>query len=144
MKLFRSKAASVHGAFAQSITPREPTPLEQLGGPDVIARVVNHFYPLVLQDPYLFGYFAHIDMEHLRDKLTRTLVELLGGDKTYRWDLVTAHQGRGITNAAYSKVAGYLYETLLDFNVPPALIKVIMAKVIDVADMIIERPSVTT
>ena len=91
---------------------------EKLGGSPAIEAVVRDFYKRVLGDPDLQGFFAKTDM----DKQTRSqiafLTMALGGPNNYDGrPMKEAHDGMGITDMHFDKVAGHLVAALKDAGV---------------------------
>ncbi len=96
----------------------ETTLFEKLGGSAAIEAVVMAFYKRVLGDPDLQGFFAKTDM----DKQTRSqiafLTMALGGPNEYNGrPMKAAHDGMGITEMHFDKVAGHLVDTLKSVGV---------------------------
>ena len=96
---------------------------DQLGQENGIRTAVDDFYQRVLADPELTGYFDGVDMARLRSHQALLLIQVTGGPARYEGrDLATAHQGLGITSAAYERVVGHLAATLSGMGVAPEVI----------------------
>ena len=104
------------------------TLLDTLGGPPAVAAAVDEFMTRVLADPQLSPYFAGTDVRRLKGHQRRFLRAALSGSGGYTGrDLRTAHAGRGITEAAFDRVAGHLADTLEHLAVPAGVIAQVMA-----------------
>ncbi len=104
------------------------TLLDTIGGPPAVAAAVDEFMARVLADPQLSPYFANTDVRRLKGHQRRFLRAALSGSGGYTGlDLRTAHAGRGITEAAFDRVAGHLAATLDHLGVPPGVTAQVMA-----------------
>ncbi len=98
-----------------------------------LRRLVNSFYPRVLADPLLMGYFKHLDdreLQWLRWHMLTLLVTVTGGPTRYEGrDLHEAHADLHITGEAFDRVAWHLQQALRDLEVDPRDQQAILAEV---------------
>ena len=86
---------------------------EDIGGEDAIAAVVEDFYDRVLADDSLAPHFEDTSMDELRDHQQQFLGMVTGGPVEYSGaDMRAAHEGMGITEEAFGRVATHLAEAL--------------------------------
>jgi hemoglobin len=111
---------------------------EIIGGEAALEPVVDDFYDRVLADPGLCGFFAGTSMTKLRGRQVEFLAAALGGPRPYTGaSLRDAHRGRGIGQAHFDLVAGYLVAALQAAGVPPGVIDQIVAVIAPLADQIV-------
>lgn len=107
------------------------TLFEQLGGTEALSAAVDIFYDKVLADPLVAPFFNTTDMSKQRPKLKAFLAMAFGAPVKYTGrSLADAHAGmvkQGLSHEHFNAVAGHLRETLLELNVPDALIREVMA-----------------
>jgi hemoglobin len=122
-------------AHARRQTERRPASalfkrIHYAGG---LRRLVNSFYPRVLADPLLMGYFKHMDdrdLQWLRWHMLTLLVWVTGGPTRYEGrDLYEAHADLHITGEAFDRVAWHLQQALQDLEVHPRDQQAILAEV---------------
>jgi hemoglobin len=98
-----------------------------------LRRLVDSFYPRVLADPLLMGYFKHLDdreLQWLRWHMLTLLVTVTGGPTRYEGrDLHEAHADLHITGEAFDRVAWHLQRALQDLEVHPGDQQAILAQV---------------
>jgi hemoglobin len=98
-----------------------------------LRRLVNSFYPRVLADPLLMGYFKHMDdreLQWLRWHMLTLLITVTGGPTRYEGrDLHEAHADLHITGEAFDRVAWHLQQALRDLEVDPRDQQAILAEV---------------
>jgi hemoglobin len=122
-------AAGVMAVFAVSgvraSDNEKPASLYQrLGGMPAIQAVVDDFVARILADERVNRWFGHAasDPENARAykaKLADFICQGTGGPCKYAGaDMITAHQGRGVTDEAFSAVVSDLVATLEKFKVP--------------------------
>ncbi|HEV3398145.1 MAG TPA: group 1 truncated hemoglobin [Actinomycetes bacterium] len=127
------RAATAAHARRQT-APRPATELYQriryAGG---LRRLVDSFYPRVLADPLLMGYFKHLndrELQWLRWHMLTLLVTVTGGPTRYEGrDLHEAHADLHITGEAFDRVAWHLQQALQDLEVHPSDQQAILAQV---------------
>jgi hemoglobin len=106
-------------AFAQP-----GTLFQRLGGMPAVQAVVDDFVNRILADERVNRWFAHAaaDPENARAykaKLTDFICQAAGGPCKYAGaDMLAAHKGRGVTDAAFEAVVADLVATLDKFKVP--------------------------
>lgn len=99
----------------------EPSLYERLGGEAAVEAAVVRFYDKVMADPSLAVYFEHMDLGAQINKQIAFMTMAFGGPNTYSGrDLRTAHAKlvkRGLGDAHFDAIAGYLAETLDELGV---------------------------
>ncbi|HEX2158983.1 MAG TPA: group 1 truncated hemoglobin [Actinomycetes bacterium] len=129
---FLQAATAAHAR--RQTAPRPATELYQriryAGG---LRRLVDSFYPRVLADPLLMGYFKHLndrELQWLRWHMLTLLVTVTGGPTRYEGrDLHEAHADLHITGEAFDRVAWHLQQALQDLEVHPSDQQAILAQV---------------
>lgn len=90
----------------------------RIGGREVVEAVVSDFYERVFSDPLLEPYFENVDREALYAHQVQFISAVSGGPVSYDGDdMQRAHEGMGITEAAFDRVATYLAEALRENGV---------------------------
>lgn len=113
---------------------------ETIGGEDALVAVVDDFYDRVVADPQLAPFFAGLNMKALKGKQVEFFAEALGGPHVYQGQpMRQAHQGRGITQADFDKVAYHLTSSLAAAGVPDDLVSQIIGAIAPLADDIVSR-----
>lgn len=91
---------------------------DRLGGKEAITAVVDDFVARVAADKRINGYFAGADIPRLKTQLVNQICQASGGPCQYTGrDMKSAHQGMGVTNAAFDALVGDLVATLDKFKV---------------------------
>jgi len=102
----------------------EKTLYARLGGYDAIAAVVDNLLPRLMSDPLLARFWAvRADDSVRREKqlLVDFLSQSAGGPLFYTGrDMLTSHQGLGITENDWKAFIGHLNATLDEFQVSSA------------------------
>lgn len=95
---------------------------ERLGGEAAVEAAVVLFYDKVMTDPTLAPFFDGLDLGAQIKKQIAFMSMAFGGTTTYTGrDLRTAHAPlvkRGLGEAHFDAIAGYLAETLDELGVP--------------------------
>ncbi|HTS27836.1 MAG TPA: group 1 truncated hemoglobin [Bryobacteraceae bacterium] len=97
---------------------------QRLGGRPAIEAVVDDLVSRILADDRVNTYFAHAGSSReaadaYKSKLADFICQATGGPCKYMGaDITAAHQGRGITNAAFDAVVSDLVATLDKLQVP--------------------------
>ena len=113
---------------------------ETIGGEDALVAVVDDFYDRVVADPQLAPFFAGVAMKPLKGKQVEFFAQALGGPRVYQGQSMSqAHQGRGITQADFDKVAYHLTSSLVAAGVPGDLVAQIIGAVAPLANDIVSR-----
>lgn len=98
-----------------------PSLYDRLGGKPAIVAVVDEFVGNVAKDNRINGRFATTNIPRLKGHLVDQVCSATGGPCTYSGrDMITTHQGMGITNAEFSALVDDLVAALNTFNVPNA------------------------
>ena len=111
-------------AHAQTPAGTRTTLYDRLGGMTAIRAVVDDLATRILADQRINKWFAHAaadpaNLEAYKSKLADFLCQGTGGPCKYTGaDLVTAHQGRGVTDDAFQAVVEDLVATLNKLKVP--------------------------
>ena len=88
---------------------------EALGAHPGIRRAVDQFYERIAADPSLARYFAGVDLDRLRAHQVELLAAAAGGPGRYTGrEMLQAHRGLHITDAAFDRVLGHLNAALVD------------------------------
>jgi hemoglobin len=107
---------------------------DTIGGEEALTAVVGDFYGRVLADPELAGFFAGTDMSRLTAKQVQFLAGVLGGPDFYTGpSMRDVHQGRGIGQKHFDRVAGHLVAALGAADVPAPVIEQIASLVVPLA-----------
>ncbi|WP_336135582.1 group I truncated hemoglobin [Natronomonas amylolytica] len=108
---------------AQSIYAR-------IGGQEAVEAVVSDFYDRVFDDPLLEPYFEDTDREALYAHQVQFISSVAGGPVSYDGaDMQQAHEGMGITEEAFGRVATYLEDALRENDVPEDDVDAILKEV---------------
>ena len=113
---------------------------EAIGGEPALVAVVDDFYGRVLSDAQLAAFFAGANMPKLKGRQVEFFAAALGGPNHYQGaSMRQAHEGRGISQADFDRVAFHLTGSLADAGVPRELITEIATAVLPLADDIVSR-----
>lgn len=111
---------------------------DDIGGSEAVEAVVAEFYDRVLSDPLLKPYFEDSDMEGLFAHQVQFISAVAGGPVEYTGaDMQSAHEGMGITEEAYSHVAGHLADALRIHGVAEPHVEEIIGEVAALEDDIV-------
>jgi hemoglobin len=98
---------------------------EQLGGEEMVSRMVAIFYRKVLADPLLKPFFEKMDMARMESMQRSFMSVAFGGPNTYTGrDMRRAHARmvqQGLSDAHFEAVLGHLNDTLAELNVSKPL-----------------------
>jgi hemoglobin len=115
------------------------TIFEAIGGQPAVAAAVHEFYGRVLADPDLAGYFTDVSLARLRAHQGAFIAQALGGPAAYGGrSMRNAHQGHGVTDAAFDRVAGHLAATLSDLGVDQTTVALIIERIAPLRPEIVE------
>lgn len=90
----------------------------RIGGREAVESVVADFYERVFSDSRLEPYFEGIDRDALYAHQVQFISAVAGGPVSYDGaDMQAAHEGMGITEEAFGRVATYLAEALRENGV---------------------------
>lgn len=99
----------------------------------------EYLYDRIEADVGLAHFFENVDMDGLREHMADLLCMLTGGPDLYRGrDLKAAHQGLGIDEDAFGRVANHLALALADAGIEPADINLILAAVSAQKDAVLD------
>ncbi len=92
---------------------------QDLGGRDKISAFTGDLADRIKKDPRIAHFFDETDMDRLRSRLTDMFCHLSGEKRRYRGaNMYRAHEGLGITDAAFDAVVEDLEEAMDDYQVP--------------------------
>lgn len=110
----------------------------EIGGRDAVESVVDDFYDRVLDDPLLEPYFEGTEMNALFSHQVQFVSAVAGGPVEYDGaDMQTAHDGMGITEEAFGKVARHLDAALRANGVGDAAAETIIDEVAALEDDVV-------
>src|SRR4051794_8402870 len=113
--------------------------LDELGGQHRLAAAVDELYRRILVDPAVAPYFDAADVDRVRRHMVDFLVAVTGGADVYSGrDLMVAHAGLAITDAAFDATVSHLLDVLEESAVRPALLDSVLDRIAPL------RPLVTT
>ncbi len=116
------------------------TMFERYGGFAKISQLVSSFYDRVLDSPLPSPYFAKTDMRRQIDHQTKFIATVMGGPTSYTDDaLERVHAKLEITDPAFDEVAMLLKETLEDFGVEDADVRVLCEEFVSRRRYIVDR-----
>jgi hemoglobin len=94
---------------------------EQLGGEEMVSKMVTRFYQKVLADPRLRPFFENMDMARMESMQRAFLTTAFGGPNAYSGrDIRRGHARlvqRGLSDVHFDAVLGHLDESLAELNV---------------------------
>ncbi|WP_435075222.1 group I truncated hemoglobin [Halorubrum sp. HHNYT27] len=103
---------------------------ESIGGREAVEAVVSDFYDRVFDDSVLEPYFEDVDREALYAHQVQFISAVAGGPVSYEGsDMRAAHEGMGVTEEAFGRVATYLREALRENGVGEESVETILAEV---------------
>lgn len=112
---------------------------EEIGGREAVEAVVSDFYDRVLADELLEPYFEDADVQELYAHQVQFVSTVAGGPVEYEGeDMQTAHEGMGITEDAFERVAEHLEAALRSNGVPPAHVASILEAFAAYEDDVVE------
>ncbi|WP_425409916.1 group I truncated hemoglobin [Hyphococcus sp.] len=89
------------------------------GGKDGIARIVEDFTSMALDDPRVSATFDETSIPRFKEKLTLQLCELTGGPCVYDGlDMHAAHSGLDMTTADFNAIVEILQNAMNNHNIP--------------------------
>jgi len=119
-----------------------PSTYEAIGGQPAVMAAVDEFYRRVLADPELAHYFAGTSLQRLKGHQAAFFAMALGGPDRYQGrSMREAHTGRGITDAAFDRVAQHLAATLGALDLDAVTIEAVIAQVAPLRADVVESPT---
>jgi len=92
---------------------------DDLGGRDKISAFTADLADRIKKDPRIAHFFDETDMGRFRDRLTDMFCHVTGEKRSYRGaNMYRAHEGLGVTDAAFDAVVEDLEEAMDDYQVP--------------------------
>lgn len=114
------------------------TLFDKYGGIETFSAVVRNFYTKVLDSNLLEPYFRGTDMNHLMEHQTNFLAKVLGGPDLYQGrNILSAHKGLNISEAAFAEVAELLSDALEEADIEDKDIEYIIIAVAQLKDQIV-------
>ncbi|WP_308634904.1 group I truncated hemoglobin [Paenibacillus silvisoli] len=113
---------------------------EKFGGEQVIGKVVDYFYELVLADETVKHFFEHTDMEKQRKHQAKFISFALGGPNQYTGkSMAKAHEGMNLQPAHFNAIAKHLHDALAHFGVGEPDIDQVLTHVSSLKDDILYK-----
>ncbi|WP_261305475.1 group I truncated hemoglobin [Paenibacillus andongensis] len=113
---------------------------DKLGGEEVISKVVDYFYTLVLADKTVEKFFLDTDMEKQRKHQTKFISFALGGPNQYSGSsMAKAHEGMNIQPEHFSAIVKHLHDALAHFQVSESDISEALSHVAPLKDDILYK-----
>lgn len=85
----------------------------RVGGEGAISALVEGMYAKIFTDPDLVDFFRKTDKEHQKSQQRAFLTYLTGGPVAWHGkSMEKAHEGRGITQREFDRVAYHVVTTL--------------------------------
>jgi methyl-accepting chemotaxis protein len=117
---------------------------ERIGGVPAIKAAVDLFYDKVLADAALAPFFEGVNLKWLKGRQNAFFIQALGGPAVYKGrDMRSAHAHLPIAEEHFASVAGHLEATLLELNVPRALVEEVLGAVAPLAAEIVKTEEQT-
>lgn len=102
-------------------------PIDVIGGPTAVRRIVQSFYDALFADVILSQFFEGVTKEHQVDQFTDFLIQFLGGEKNYRGRMPQdAHTHLYITEEHFLIRHEMLANSLKRHSAPENIVKLIL------------------
>ncbi|WP_248898222.1 group I truncated hemoglobin [Haloplanus halobius] len=112
----------------------------KIGGREAVEAVVSDFYDRVFEDPNLKPYFEGTDKDALYAHQVQFISAVTGGPVSYDGDdMQQAHEGMGITEEDFDRVATYLAEALEANGVAEDNAEAILGQVASLKPEVVEQ-----
>ena len=100
---------------------------ERVGGTPALTAVVDSLYSKILGSDLTNPLFQGKDLAHLKAMQVELFSNALGSGTPYTGrDMLSVHTNLAITEEQFGAVAGWLKETLTEFNVPEDIFAAIL------------------
>jgi hemoglobin len=120
-----------------TMSEKQQTLFERVGGEAAIAELIHDFYDRVLTDPELKPFFKHTSIDKLRRMQREFFSAALDGTITYTGrPLSHVHHGRGITKHHFALYVNHLLDTLRDCGINDQDVNEIIGRINTYADEI--------
>jgi hemoglobin len=120
-----------------TMSKKQQTLFERLGGEAAIAELIHDFYDRVLADPELKPFFKHTSIDKLRRMQREFFSAALDGPINYTGrPLSHVHHGRGITKHHFALYVNHLLDTLRDCGINEQDVNEIIGRINTYADEI--------
>lgn len=119
------------------------TLFDEVGGAEVVNKVVDTFYERVVNDEQLGKFFANAPVDRIKSMQRQLFAVALGGPITYEGKpLNEVHKGLGITRDDLSLYIDYLVETLSELGVASSSANQFVARIATYADEVLGESTV--
>ena len=116
---------------------------DQVGGAEVVEKVVNRFYDRVVNDEQLGKFFENASVDRIKSMQRQLFGVALGGPLTYQGrPLNEVHKGMGITRDDLSLYIEHLVETLSEMEIAPESANQFVARIATYADEVLGESTV--
>mmetsp|Transcript_43199 Transcript_43199/g.106140 ORF Transcript_43199/g.106140 Transcript_43199/m.106140 type:complete len:273 (-) Transcript_43199:47-865(-) len=144
------------GEVAEKVLPlraifeSKTTLLDKLGGPSVIAMVVDDFYQRILADDRINDFFEGVELQKLRDHQASFMNSVLSGNAmAYAGKSIEeAHEKlvreQGLNETHFDAIAEDLSATLNALSIPDTLAQQVLARVTPLRKYFVAAPSKPT
>jgi hemoglobin len=115
---------------------------DEIGGAPALDAAVEEFYRRVLGDPMLAGFFGKTDLTRLKAHQRAFFTMALRGGGSYNGRTMrAAHQGRGIADAHFDRVAMHLSATLFSLGVSEKLVGGVIGAIAPLRAEVVDEPA---
>ena len=102
----------------------------ELGGEAAVTAALDRFYPKVLADPRTSPFFAGVDIEGLKRRISRFMAMALGGPSNYHGPTLRQSHARmaskGLDDSVFDAFLGHFEDVLRELGVPAEKIAKVM------------------
>ena len=107
------------GSLGMQAAQADGTLYQQFGEKPGITALIDTFVGNVAADNRINGFFAHTNIPHLKEMLVLQVCQGVGGPCTYPGrDMKTAHQGMGVTEAAFNALTEDMIKAMEYHHIP--------------------------
>ena len=103
---------------------------DDLGGAAAVTAALDRFYPKVLADPRLGPFFAGVDIEGLKRRISPFMAMALGGPSNYHGPTLrqshTHLVSKGLDDSVFDAFLGHFEDVMKELGVPAEKIAEIM------------------
>ena len=113
---------------------------QDLGGKDGIARIVNDFVPMIVNDPRIKQFFENADTERLALMLTEQFCQISGGPCKYSGrDMHAVHESMGVNTANFNALAEDLQQAMENNHVSSRVANQLVARLAPMKSAIVTK-----
>ena len=136
-----SACAQTMSAAASSPSAPSGALYAEFGGKEGVDALTHDLVQRVAHDPRIASYFEHTQLERLSILLSLQFCQLMDGPCAYgARDMKTAHEGMGVTHAAFNALVEDLQAAMVARNIPFHAQNELLAKLAPMHRDIIEKP----